>query len=1054
MERLHLAESEAIKSDCLLDFPMQATASSPACAARMRVRRARARTVRCGSRTSRGAKERYRGIPAGENWPARRGMRPFGKVETRTKTSVARAAAGGASEEELLNRAVETMLEVSRADRVGVWLEEPGEADTLRGVVWERGTEETPREWARLAMALPFLRPLYLRGETVEQELGSSRTEALIGPMMEMRRAVWVPVRQGDHTLGVLFAATRQRGNPLATAALQPVATELALALCAVRQRETRLEQQADLALARETLRQVLSGAPVSTMLQAIVDNCVERVGTEFAAIGRGKGQEMEFAWMSGALNWTAVLESEPARGLWRKAVEEGRVVGSEAYHWEFLAPGEADRFGELARIVTLPLEAHGKRCGVLVVGLRKSRETLAMLERLELRASLASAAFAGEASLEEIREWAARHDQWLQTTLQWILVLGVDGLILAASRAARESLGLGEGRLEAIRLEELFASSSGAVVSIWRAAAAAGDPEAVRRGAEAILADGRAVRLYGEPLEAAGRWRVRIELAADAAASPRAEAELLTLLEWLDQGVLLFDARGRVRAMNSRFAQIAGLRPGEAEALATLDALVDRLAEQTADPREFVRRWKEEATHGEAGAREEIQLLRPAPRLLERFGRPVFDESGRRIGWLELYRDLTPQRLFQSKLLQTEKLASLGQMVTSVAHELSNPLTSIMGYAQRLLANPPGPTAKDELNSILLEAERAGRILRNLLSSARETKPERRPVDLNEIVERTLELRRYEFAMDNIAVATELDWALPCVPGDPDQLQQVATNLVVNAAQAIQHGRGRGTIRVRTAPGDGNRARLEVSDDGPGIPPGILARIFDPFFTTKPAGIGTGLGLSIVHGIVREHGGNIRVQSPPGGGATFVVELPGVREVTRDSESAANVTRQAAPSGVAGRAELKDAPSAAPSKHVLVVEDEPTVARLIADVLSEDGHNVTTLLDSRQAIAQVEQGRYDLVVCDLKMPGLDGRHFYQWLARTGNSLRDRIIFVTGDTLTARTLEFLEQNRLPYVPKPFRVDELKTAVRRILHEGRTRAQAASKGSPRAGQNQG
>lgn len=981
-------------------------------------------------------------------------MRSFGKVQATTKTSVARAAAGGASEEELLNRAVETMLEVSQADRVGVWLEESGEADTLRGVVCERGVEETPREWTRLAMALPFLRPLYLRGETVEQQLGNSRAEALIGPMMEMRRTVWVPVRQGGRTLGVLFAATRQRGNPLGAAALQSVAAELAMALSAVRERETRLEHQADLALARETLRQVLRGAPASTLLQAIVENCVERVGTEFAAIGRGKGQEVEFAWMSGALNWATVLESEPARGLWRKAIEEGRVVGSEAYHWELLAAGEATRFGELARIVTLPLEVHGERCGVLVVGLRKSRETLAMLERLELRASLASAAYSSEVFLQEIRESATRHHQWLQTTPQWILVLGEDGLILGASRAARELLGLGEAQLGYIHLEELFASSSGAVVSIWRAAAAAGDPEAIRRGAEAILADGRAVRLYGEPLEAAGRWRVRIELAAAAAASPRAEAELHTLLEWLDQGVLLFDAQGRIRATNSRFAQIAGLGPGEAEALATLDGLVDRLAEQTADPPEFVRRWKEQATHGEAGAREEIQLLRPASRLLERFGRPVLDESGQRIGWLELYRDLTPQRLFQSKLLQTEKLASLGQMVTSVAHELSNPLTSIMGYAQRLLSNPSGPAAQDELSRILLEAERAGRILRNLLSSARETKPERRPVDLNEIVERTLELRRYEFALDNIAVAPELDRALPRVPGDPDQLQQVVTNLVVNAAQAIQHGRGRGTIRVRTARGDGNRARLEVADDGPGIPPGILARIFDPFFTTKPAGVGTGLGLSIVHGIVREHGGNVRVESPPGGGATFVVELPGVTEVTRGSESAANGTQQTAPSGDARRAQLKGAPGAPPFKRVLVVEDEPTVARLIADVLSEDGHSVTTLLDSRQAIAQVEQGRYDLVICDLKMPGLDGRHFYRWLASTGNPLRDRIIFVTGDTLTARTLEFLEQNRLPYVPKPFRVDELKTAVRRILHEGRTRAQAASKGSQRAGQNRG
>ena len=147
-------------------------------------------------------------------------MRPFGKVQATTKSSVARAAALGASQEELLKGTLETLLETSRADRVGVWLEEPGEADTLRGVVRERGAGETRREWTRLAMALPFLRPLYLRGESVEQDLGGSGAEALVGVMVEMRRAVWMPVRQDDRTLGVLFAATSHRGNWLTAASL------------------------------------------------------------------------------------------------------------------------------------------------------------------------------------------------------------------------------------------------------------------------------------------------------------------------------------------------------------------------------------------------------------------------------------------------------------------------------------------------------------------------------------------------------------------------------------------------------------------------------------------------------------------------------------------------------------------------------------------------------------------------------------------------------------------------------------------------------------------
>ena len=279
-----------------------------------------------------------------------------------------------------------------------------------------------------------------------------------------------------------------------------------------------------------------------------------------------------------------------------------------------------------------------------------------------------------------------------------------------------------------------------------------------------------------------------------------RAEAELRTVLEWLDQGVVLFDAQGWIRASNSRFAQLLGLAPGEMQSLMTLETLARRLAEQTADPDKFAHQWKEEVTLGEAGARDEVHLLKPAPRVLERFGRPVFDPGGRRIGWLELYRDLTPQRLFQSKMMRTEKLAALGQMVTSVAHELSNLLTSITGYTQHLLVRPTGPHVKDDLNRIFLEADRAGRMLRNVLLNARETRPERCAVDLNKIVERTIELRRYELQLDNVRVETHLDRDLPQVLGDPDQLQQVVTNLIVNAEQAIQERPGGGTIRLRTS--------------------------------------------------------------------------------------------------------------------------------------------------------------------------------------------------------------------------------------------------------------
>ena len=314
-------------------------------------------------------------------------------------------------------------------------------------------------------------------------------------------------------------------------------------------------------------------------------------------------------------------------------------------------------------------------------------------------------------------------------------------------------------------------------------------------------------------------------------------------------------------------------------------------------------------------------------------------------------------------------------------------------------------------------EAERARRIVKNLLYFARENKPERTRVDLNEIVERTLALRSYELRVENIVVECSLETGLPETMADPHQLQQVVLNLLVNAEQALLGDRGSGHVWIRTHGASGGRIALEVSDDGPGIAPSIASRVFDPFFTTKPAGVGTGLGLSIVYGIVQQHGGDVTLESHRGSGAKFVVELP----------MASSLAEPVAPA-----LQIEGRNSSSPRGRILVVEDEATVAQLIVDVLQEEGHEAEAAFDSQDGLTRIARNRYDLVICDLRMPRLDGPAFYDALVSAGSPMQDRIVFITGDTLAPRSLEFLESHRLPYLAKPFLVEELKLAVNRVL----------------------
>ena len=373
-------------------------------------------------------------------------------------------------------------------------------------------------------------------------------------------------------------------------------------------------------------------------------------------------------------------------------------------------------------------------------------------------------------------------------------------------------------------------------------------------------------------------------------------------------------------------------------------------------------------------------------------------------------------------QMLQAEKMAALGQTISGVAHELNNPLATILSWAERLSERDVDDKTRQGLEVILGESERAARIVRNLLTFARKRQTTRAMVDLNQVVTETLALRAYEQRVSNIQLVEALASGIPEVFADGHQIKQVLLNLLINAEQACLAANGRGTIVVRTShDAERGSAVLEVNDDGPGIAEDVIGKIFDPFFTTKEVGQGTGLGLTVAYAIVQEHGGRIWVE--PGAksakqGASFFIELP----VTHQRLSAAPMRSTQQPISLEAFKGLR----------VLVVEDEPALAVAVSEALEDAGFSVDRAGDGEEGLTRLTEARYDLIVCDLKMPRIDGMQFYRAMAVATPTLARRVIFVTGDVAGTDAERFLEETGCRWLSKPFRLGDLLRAARDTL----------------------
>lgn len=360
-----------------------------------------------------------------------------------------------------------------------------------------------------------------------------------------------------------------------------------------------------------------------------------------------------------------------------------------------------------------------------------------------------------------------------------------------------------------------------------------------------------------------------------------------------------------------------------------------------------------------------------------------------------------------QQRALASSHLASLGELASGIAHEVNNPLASIVLYTQLLMEEDLPPKTKSDVMSIYESAVRAINIIRRLLTFARQQLQQKVATDINEMVAVTLELRKYALETSNIKVRTVLAHDLPLTLADAGQIQQVFLNIVLNAEAEMKLSHGKGNLFIKTELVD-NIIRVSFTDDGPGITRENMGKIFNPFFTTREVGEGTGLGLSICHGIMADHDGKIYAESEPGKGAVFYVELPVVA-----CQSAGTMKEQVQPNSAKSG-----------NRRILIVDDEVSILDSLSRLMVKNGYAVDTVDNCLSALDMILSQKYDCILLDIKLPGMSGIELYKEIKKVDDSLARRTAFITGNIMEKETRQFLQENQVTYFVKPFEMKQL------------------------------
>ncbi|HET6681453.1 MAG TPA: PAS domain S-box protein [Gemmatimonadaceae bacterium] len=595
------------------------------------------------------------------------------------------------------------------------------------------------------------------------------------------------------------------------------------------------------------------------------------------------------------------------------------------------------------------------------------------------------------------------------------IYTLDAHGSVTSANQAAVDLLGVPREELLGRALDPFVADiDRGMIVDRFRTAF---EERESRFECTLVRPDGgrRLVSVTNTPIRHGRRVIGVLGIARDiteqrehARALQRSEARFENLVESAPDGIFTLDEEGQFTSVNRAFERAVGRIRAD---------LIGTHFTATIDPRDRDHLW--EVFVGALNGRRlkrELRYLGADGRSPEASVQvsPVVDEGDRVTGVLGVIRDVSAEKRLVEQLLQQEKLAAIGQLVSGIAHELNNPLASVMAFSELVLAEQPDGAPSDTgemLQTIHDEARRAAKIVANLLTFARQHPPQRMDSDVGDVLRTALELRRYALTVHGITMEEHLDDDLPRTWADPFQLQQVFLNLLSNAEDAVHDRAGLRRIGVR-AERRGSLIVVSVSDTGPGVAASETDRIFNPFYSTRPVGKGSGLGLSIADGIVREHGGRIRVESTPGGGATFVVELP-LRPSPVTAPAALPVPEPVISTAV---------------RSILVIDDEPAIRSAVSRYFAHQGHTVEAVGSAADALQRLDEREYDIILLDLRMPEMSGDALYELLRDRDPVHAARVVFLTGDAQSDDARAFLEASGCPTVGKPFSLEELDRIV--------------------------